>query len=228
MKILTIIIIVLTVISCNKKSCGDRVAIDYDSNPETKKDNSLCHYKTEDIYSKTIKGSAITSPVTWPKIENAEVDYYIEGTIAVRSKLTIEPGVIIKFKFNTGFFIYDQGEVIALGTPTLPIRLLTSDEKNGWSGISIKMDDPTKIDFNYVQMSNVNGASSSYCIGSNYGTGSNSGQVFINNSTIVARISTNNVGGVQCGVRFQSVTQFNNQVSITNTSFHNVVNDICY
>jgi hypothetical protein len=119
----TVMIISLTIFSCQKKGCTDPIAINYSS--EATKDNSNCEYLQEDFLLKGTlsKDTSLDPYVIWT----------LEGRVIVPSgvTLTIPAGTIIKAKAGTGanassLVIARGGKLMAEGTASAPI-VMTSE-----------------------------------------------------------------------------------------------------
>ncbi|GAA5032138.1 hypothetical protein GCM10011506_24410 [Marivirga lumbricoides] len=86
-------------------------------------------------------------------IEDPSVaDYIVQGYLDVRALLTIEPGVVIAFEANSGFYIEGvgaSGAIRAVGTSQKPI-LFTGIEKvpGFWRGITVLAND-VRNELNY-------------------------------------------------------------------------------
>ena len=87
------------------------------------------------VYAETEVSGNITSDTIWTL---ANSPYVVTGTVQIfqGSKLTIEPGVIVKFNQNTGLNI--DGELYAVGTADNLIvftSINTSPNKGDWNGV---------------------------------------------------------------------------------------------
>ncbi len=72
--------------------------------------------------------------------------------IPVGSKLTIDPGVTVKFQANGSLSI--AGELIALGTAAQPITMTSDLPATKWNGISVSANPaaPARANFGYTQI----------------------------------------------------------------------------
>ncbi len=142
----------------------------------------------------TYVSGTISSDTTWTY---ANSPYIVDGNISVNTgvTLTIEPGVVLKFKQNNILTV--NGTLNAIGTATEPIYFTdlrddsiggdtngdgsaTSPAKGWWKGISVESGGTATLDYTVVKYGGCNCNFSSY---SNvYKTGS--GNLTITNSTI--------------------------------------------
>ncbi len=70
-----------------------------------------------------------------------DVDYYVPtGQVSdVKAQLTIEPGVVIEFRENSGLGIYDQGKLVSIGSPLKKIEFKGAQETPGyWRGVHLE------------------------------------------------------------------------------------------
>ena len=79
----------------------------------------------------------ITSDETWCAVDNPHL---VEGTVtvAIGVTLTIEPGAVTQapgYPYDIGIIV--QGELEALGTPTQPITLTSTDGGPTWAGLIV-------------------------------------------------------------------------------------------
>ena len=118
-----VLIISLSIFSCQKKGCTDPIAINYNS--EATKDNGNCEYLKEDFLLKgTLSGDTSLDP---------SVIWTMEGRVIVPNgvTLTIPEGTIIKSKAGTGanatsLIIARGAKLMAEGTESSPI-IMTSE-----------------------------------------------------------------------------------------------------
>jgi len=90
----------------------------------------------------TIPCDDITSETIWTN-RNDGVDYELNCVVTVNSKLTIEPGVVIRCKSNSGIVIENGGSIVAEGTAVDMIEFVgESDVAGYWKGIFIKSNNP--------------------------------------------------------------------------------------
>ncbi|MGV3601371.1 MAG: right-handed parallel beta-helix repeat-containing protein [Dyadobacter fermentans] len=81
-----------------------------------------------------------TATVLEDRIENPEFpDYIVTKDVAVKSQLTLHPGVVIAFARDTRFTVADEGGVlISKGTVDRKVRLIGQQTLKGfWSGVMI-------------------------------------------------------------------------------------------
>jgi hypothetical protein len=92
---------------------------------------------------------------------DAAVDYVLTQKIDVTAKLTIEPGVVIVAKANSGIEFSSTGSLVAVGTSDKPIILRSeSNLKGGWLGIRFSSSNNPINELTYVTISD--GGSSSF------------------------------------------------------------------
>lgn len=86
----------------------------------------------------TLQCNDINTETTWED-RGEGVDYIIDCVISVNAKLTIKPGVNIRFGSNAGIVIETGGSLIAAGTPGNNIVMKSEEDIAGvWKGIYIK------------------------------------------------------------------------------------------
>ncbi len=74
---------------------------------------------------------------------NAPVDYVVTCHLNIENNVSIEPGVVIAFETDTGFWITREGSLQAIGTTDKPITFTGVDKKRGsWGGIFFATNDP--------------------------------------------------------------------------------------
>ena len=142
-KIILVLVVFGTTVSCHKKGCTDPQAINY--NDKAKKDDRSCSY--EYITDNTVKHGHITSDETW----TADNIYELNGKVVVDNgvTLTIEQGTIIKGKTGNGalasaLIIAKGGKINAVGTPSSPIiftSTLDNIEKGQLTGSNLDEND---------------------------------------------------------------------------------------
>lgn len=123
-KLTTILIIIcITICSCQKKGCTDPNAINYNS--QANKDDGGCEYIQEDFL--------LTGTLNSDKTLDPSVIWSMEGRVIVPNgvTLTIPAGTIIKSKAGTGanatsLVIARGGKLFAQGTESSPI-IMTSE-----------------------------------------------------------------------------------------------------
>lgn len=120
----------------------------------------------------------ITSPTKW-----TAGNVYLVSSIAIKSTLTIEPGVVVKFSgtnVNGNFDVQSGGSIIANGTAAnrIVFTSLYDDaycgDNNGDGGAT----NPNKGDWNSIQLDGGNNSSFTYC-DFYYGGGYNGYAIFI-------------------------------------------------
>jgi hypothetical protein len=83
--------------------------------------------------------SVVTQDITVPtlaKNSSSACDYLFQGSIYIKSTLTIEPGVVIKFAKDSTLWV-DGGELIAVGQPNAHIVMQGFSPIQGyWNGIT--------------------------------------------------------------------------------------------
>lgn len=125
----TLLLFLLTVISSFLISCSD----DGGSTPPDFEPVMI----TSDINENTVLENI--------NEEEGEIDYIVTDYLEVRAELTIEPGVVIAFQANAGFFVKDvnsNGVLSAIGTPSLPVIFTGLAKTAGfWRGIAVESND---------------------------------------------------------------------------------------
>jgi hypothetical protein len=92
---------------------------------------------------------------------DAAIDYVLTQKIGVTAKLTIEPGVVIVAKANSGIEFTSTGSLVAIGTADKPIILRSeSNLKGGWLGIRFSSSNNPVNELTFVNISD--GGSSSF------------------------------------------------------------------
>ncbi len=165
------------------------------------------------VYAETEVSGNITSDTTWTL---ANSPYIVTGTIQVLqgSKLTIEPGVIVKFNQNTGLNI--DGELYAVGEIN---NLITfTKQETSWNGILFSNNASKSVldnNFNYLSGNIIKFSKIEYAgipfqrcaIQSNI-------NLYISNSEVI-----NN--SLWCGVDINVNDSFQSNCAIT----HNIINN---
>ncbi len=97
----------------------------------------------------------IVANTTWKNLvqDPTKPDYVVCKDISLEATLTLEPGVVVAFKQNTGLTISDKGLILASGTAEKPI-VLTGEQKIAgfWDGVLLFSND-ARNELNYVEIS---------------------------------------------------------------------------
>ncbi len=95
-----------------------------------------------DSVVQTIPCSDINSDTVWEN-RNDGIDYVLNCVVKVNARLTIEPGVVIECKANSGIVIENGGSIIAVGTNNEKIEFRGEADAQGiWKGIFILSNNP--------------------------------------------------------------------------------------
>ena len=111
-------------------------------NSDDETDDNIINSQSILIESNITEETILKDIITDPNV----ADYIVKGYLDVRSSLTIEPGVVIAFDANSGFFVEDintaDGIFIAKGEAQNPIRFTGLQKEPGfWRGITIYSND---------------------------------------------------------------------------------------
>lgn len=88
----------------------------------------------------------------------APVDYVVTCNMRVSKEITIEPGVVIEFKDNTGLTIEANGSLSAIGTAEKPIIFRGTKNLMGfWYGLYFESSNSLKNELKYVEVSDAGG-----------------------------------------------------------------------
>ncbi|MCX7744890.1 MAG: hypothetical protein N2167_10050 [Flavobacteriales bacterium] len=90
----------------------------------------------------TIPCSDVNSDTVWEN-RNDGVDYVLNCVVTVNARLTIEPGVVIECKANSGIIVENGGAIVAVGNDDDKIEFIGElDQQGVWKGIFIKSNNP--------------------------------------------------------------------------------------
>ncbi|MFN8287970.1 MAG: hypothetical protein U0V74_14530 [Chitinophagales bacterium] len=120
---------------------------------------SACHHDDPDTISpEAISCNDINSDVVWADRGDG-IDYTVNCEITTYAKITIEPGVVIRFENNAGIRIASGGSLKAIGTATNPIVLKGNVDAAGvWKGLYFQSNS-VENELNYCTISNGGSAS---------------------------------------------------------------------
>lgn len=167
-----------------------------------------------------IVNSDITQETVWEDIFTDPLipDYLVESNVAVKAKLTVQPGVVVHFKDEAALVIETGGgSLIAQGAENKRILFTSANEAGEvlWKGILVKSSS-TENKIEYADITFGGGGDMVYADGwrrANIGIAEN-GKLGISNSTI-SRSGADGIFVVQSG----SLTTFSNNIFSSNADF---------
>lgn len=120
---------------------------------------SACHHDdTTTITPQSISCNDVNTDVVWADRGDG-VDYTVDCVITTYAKITIEPGVVIKFSNNAGIIVASGGSLKAIGTLDKPIVLEGDVDANGvWKGLYFQSNN-VENELNYCTVKNGGSAS---------------------------------------------------------------------
>jgi hypothetical protein len=167
----------------------------------------------------TIACSDVLNDAVWED-RGEGVDYVIDCVIDVNAKLTIEPGVTIKFSNNAGIIINSGGSLSAIGSVDKPIILCGDVDQAGvWKGLYFKSNSVLN-ELNYCTITN--GGSAGFDVSTQFKSNirvRNSAQLKIRNS-IISKSAKDGiyVDGLDTDSN-NPITAFNNNTFIDNQNY---------
>ncbi len=135
MKLKTFLNLILAaLISLTFSSCEDLVDEINDNDPDMRTE-TLSGSFNEDLYLTNIFDDPMVA------------DYIVDGSVEIKGKVTIDPGVRIEFEEDEDFIITPDGYIEATGTEDAPIVFTSANIPGGmhWKGILVRSSDMRNV-----------------------------------------------------------------------------------